>query len=148
MIYPCSYAIVPTVWIYSIQFEFWSPQQHQHLRLHSTCHLNNRTYPLTPDLHWHPISTLAHLVPITANSHKLILLITACSGLITDVTDNPNLDGSYLSATKYWSLPYIIFQSSASHKENNLHTHTHTHNCFTAVLEFVRDYPGQQVPER
>ena len=27
-------------------------------------------------------------------------------------------------------------------------THTHTHNRFTAVLEFVWDYLGQQVPER
>ena len=33
--------------------EFWSPQLHQRLRLHSTCHLNNGTYPITPDLHWH-----------------------------------------------------------------------------------------------
>jgi len=24
----------------------------------------------------------------------------------------------------------------------------HTHNCFTALLEFVWDYPGEQVPER
>ena len=24
----------------------------------------------------------------------------------------------------------------------------HTHNRFTALLEFVRDYPGEQVPER
>ena len=28
------------------------------------------------------------------------------------------------------------------------HTHAHTHNRFTALLEFVRDYPGEQVPER
>jgi len=27
-------------------------------------------------------------------------------------------------------------------------THTHTHNPFTALLEFVRDHPGEQVPER
>ena len=27
-------------------------------------------------------------------------------------------------------------------------THTHTYNHFTALLEFVRDYPGEQVPER
>ena len=32
--------------------EFWSPRLDQHLRLHSTCHLHNKTYPLTPDLHW------------------------------------------------------------------------------------------------
>ena len=30
-----------------------TPQLHQHLRLHSTCHLNNKTYPLTPNLLWH-----------------------------------------------------------------------------------------------
>ena len=39
----------PTAWIFSIQFAFWSPHLHQHLRLHSTCHLNNKTYPLTPE---------------------------------------------------------------------------------------------------
>ena len=26
--------------------------------------------------------------------------------------------------------------------------YTHTHNRFTALLEFVRDYPGEQVTER
>jgi len=26
-------------------------------------------------------------------------------------------------------------------------THTHTHNRFTALLDFVRDYPGEPVPE-
>jgi len=25
---------------------------------------------------------------------------------------------------------------------------THTHNRFTALLKFVRDHPGEQVPER
>jgi len=35
MIYPHWYAIVPTAWIYSVQFEFWPPQLHQHLYLHS-----------------------------------------------------------------------------------------------------------------
>jgi len=28
------------------------------------------------------------------------------------------------------------------------HTHTHTHNRFTALLKFVRDHLGEQVPER
>jgi len=45
--------MVSTTWIYSIQFEFWSLQLHQHLSLHSTCHINNKTYAITPDLHWH-----------------------------------------------------------------------------------------------
>jgi len=26
-------------------------------------------------------------------------------------------------------------------------THTHTHNSFTALLDFVRDYPGEPAPE-
>jgi len=26
--------------------------------------------------------------------------------------------------------------------------YTHTHNRFTALLEYVRDHPGEQVPER
>jgi len=29
-----------------------------------------------------------------------------------------------------------------------MQTHTHTHNHFTALLEYVRDHPGEQVPER
>jgi len=45
--------MVLTVKIYSIQFEFWSSHLHQHLHLNSTCHLNNKTYPWTPDLHWY-----------------------------------------------------------------------------------------------
>jgi len=28
------------------------------------------------------------------------------------------------------------------------HAHTHTHSRFTAILDFVRDHPGEQVPER
>jgi len=35
-----------------------------------------------------------------------------------------------------WRVPNLSF------------THTHTHNRFTAHLEFVRDHPGEQVPER
>jgi len=37
--------MVPTAWIYSIQFGFWSPQLHQHLHPHATYHLgSNATY--------------------------------------------------------------------------------------------------------
>jgi len=60
-------SMVPTAWIYSIQFEFWSLQLHHHLRLHSTCHLNSKTYPLTPDF----ASTLVHPVPVTRYKQPL-----------------------------------------------------------------------------
>ena len=33
-------------------------------------------------------------------------------------------------------------------RKNKLYTHTHTHNRFTALLESVRDHPGEQAPER
>jgi len=36
----------------SNQFEFSPPQLHQHLHPHLACHLGNKTYPLTPTLHW------------------------------------------------------------------------------------------------
>jgi len=29
-----------------------------------------------------------------------------------------------------------------------VHAHTHTHNRFMALLDFVRDYPGEPAPER
>jgi len=33
------------------------------------------------------------------------------------------------------------------HFMNEAHIHTpHTHNRFTALLDFVRDYPGEPVP--
>jgi len=62
--------MVPTAWIYSIQFKFCSPQLHQHLHPHSTCHLNNKTstdsrFALTP------ISTLVHPVTVTGFTHPL-----------------------------------------------------------------------------
>jgi len=34
------------------------------------------------------------------------------------------------------------------HTQTHTHTHTHTHNRFTALLDFVRDYPGEPAPER
>jgi len=42
----------------------------------------------------------------------------------------------------------IINVSTSPGKCSNC-THTHnTHNRFTALLEYVRDHPGEQVPER
>jgi len=29
-----------------------------------------------------------------------------------------------------------------------VHTHKHIHNHFTALLDFVQDYPGEPAPER
>jgi len=53
--------MIPAAWIYFMQFELWSPQLHQHLYPHLTHHLNNITYPLTPDLHWHQYLHLCDL---------------------------------------------------------------------------------------
>jgi len=45
------------------QFEFWSPQLHQHLHLHSTCHLKNLSTNCRLALT--PISTLVRPVLVT-----------------------------------------------------------------------------------
>jgi len=49
-------------------------------------------------------------------------------------------------AANYLSVsPKCSYGSTHTH---NTHTHTHTHNRFTALLKYVRDHPGEQVPER
>ena len=76
-----SKTMVPTAWIYSIQFRFCSPQLHQHLHPHSTCYLNNKTNPLTLDLHWHQY---LHCVPCTGywihatSTNKGLLSLWTC----------------------------------------------------------------------
>jgi len=49
--------MVPTAWIYSIQFGFWLPRLHQHLHPHSARHLGSRT----PNLRWHQYLHLNNL---------------------------------------------------------------------------------------
>jgi len=49
----------------------------------------------------------------------------------------PPVSSQCLLACRLLSTGYVI-----------LLEYTHTHNRFTALLESVRDYPGEQVPER
>jgi len=58
------------------QFEFWSPQLHRPLHLHSTCHVNNKTYPLTSDLH--PVPVTGFTQPLQTNGISC-LLWSSCS---------------------------------------------------------------------
>jgi len=49
------------------------------------------------------------------------------------------------------AIPYWTRNGKNNEKKENKkikHTHTHTHNHFTALLEYVRDHPGEHVPER
>jgi len=72
--------MVPNVWIYSFQFEFWLPQLHLYLHLHpnSTCHLNSKSYPLTPDLHWHQYLNIYTCV--TCTGYWLQVTSATCTG--------------------------------------------------------------------
>jgi len=63
--------MVPTAWIYSIQFKFWTPQPHQHLCLHSTCHLNKKNLSTNSRFALTPISTLVHPVLVTEFTRPL-----------------------------------------------------------------------------
>jgi len=50
--------------------------------------------------------------------------------------------------------PYAAFtnekktKATARKRKVRVHTHARTHNRFTALLEYVQDHPGEQVPER
>jgi len=46
--------------------------------------------------------------------------------------------------TTIWTVKLTVPVYVVLHKQ----LHTHTHNRFTAFLEYVRDHPGKQVPER
>ena len=54
------------------------------------------------------------------------------------------IDGPQVHMSAFYTWPMLTQNPNPKHT----HTHTHTHNRFTALLEFVRDYPGEQVPER
>jgi len=45
-------------------------------------------------------------------------------------------------------MPHVLDGLGSEEKTDKEETHTHTHNRFTALLESVRDHPGEQVPER
>jgi len=62
---------------------------------------------------------------------------------------------SGLLKTDWWGAGMVICLGRGAHLHMVHHmplpltvTHTHTHNHFTALLEYVRDHPGEQVPER
>ena len=47
------------------------------------------------------------------------------------------------------SLPAPVpYTDDLVHARMHAHTHAHTHNRFTAILNFVRNYPGEPAPER
>jgi len=47
-----------------------------------------------------------------------------------------------------FALKFQVVAEETAINVTHTHTHTHTHNRFTALLEYVRDHPGEQVPAR
>jgi len=45
-------------------------------------------------------------------------------------------------------MKFNILNVFRKHDNNLSITHTHAHNRFTALLDFVQDYPGVPSPER
>jgi len=123
MTYPHWSGMVPTTWMYFIQFEFWSPQMHQYLHLHSICHQNNKTYPLTPDLHCHEyihVCVVYHLLDscnLCTHIWQLVHLYYRChmailqhSALPSAVPTNHNLGFIHIYshfAIRHFILPLI-----------------------------------------
>jgi len=87
--------MVPTAWIYSIRIKLWSPQLHEHLRLHSTWHLNNKTYPLTPDLNWHQFLHLC--------------VCASCTGYWIHITSRNKCLHHFVHANLYTTFPVYPF---------------------------------------
>ena len=65
------------------------------------------------------------------------------------VVDVPE-DASGLREPRFWIRVFLLLDrlpAKANEPSAPPHTHTqshtHTHNRFTALLEFVRDYPGE-----
>ena len=83
--------------------QIWTPKVHQHLHLHSTCHLNNKTYLLTPDLHWHQY-LLVYLVLVTRFTQPLQanVFITLYTGTLHTTTFPVYL------CTHLWQLVHCI----------------------------------------
>jgi len=100
--------------------------------LHSTCHLSNKTYPLTPDLHWHQYlhtnkclyhfihatlyTTTFHVYPLLTTSTLYWLITNAlcfmsfhlfqcCSSFIDPVT----VCWSFFNCGQYSMIPFIFF---------------------------------------
>ena len=81
------------------------------------------------------------------------------TGRVTvDIGVNANLDlvGKFLAdhtighAYKWAGIALLTSPTGfllVARSDHTTETHTHTHNRFTALLEFLRDHLGEQVPE-
>jgi len=67
------------------------------------------------------------------------------------VTEVPE-EASGLRKPRFWIRVFLLLDRLPAKANEpclpHSHTHTHTHSCFTALLDFVRDYPGELPPER
>jgi len=95
-----------------------------------------------------------HSPSVTALS--FLLCANKYLGMVTPDVDDLMLCSTirHIHHTVAWAMScrskadiLVSFFQHFTHKFN-LWWHTHTHNRFTALLEFVRDHPGEQVPER
>jgi len=121
------------------QFKFWSPPLHQHLRLHSACHLNNKTYPLTPDLHCHQYLHLCVLYRLPDSSNLCKQMTSShctCYLLYHYISCVPTSDNEYTVLNYYWCLYHshhmailhllrYLVPFSTNHKLGFIHIYSH-----------------------
>jgi len=139
---------------YFIQFEFWSPQLHQHLHLHSTCHLYYKTYPLTPDLHWHQYlhlwscgSCTGYCIH-TTSTNKCLHHFVHASLYTTTFPRYPLLTTStlYLIITNTWpsySLLQYLLPFSTNQNLSFIHTYSHAsilHVILPLIIFLIRSF--------
>ena len=157
-----------------IQFEFWSPQLHQYLRLHSISikeiafHFNGNTNKVN-NTNYDVISRTNNKLLKFYRTHSVSNTYQQC--FTTKIRSRSRINlysnsiNTYIITGKtclLLKLPTIILQpfygsldfvrdylGKPGPKETFINSHlSHTHYRFTALLEYVRDHPGEQVPKR
>jgi len=131
--------MVPTAWIYSIQFRFWLPQLHQHLHPHSTYHLGSRTYPLP--LGFNTGQEMTKNENIRQNTSRWTYIDWHMSEiqLLTDVFHLSTMASS-LSLLEISSNMLQLQHTTVVHCDTTLHR-MHSHNDQGEHCEIPRCFP-------
>jgi len=113
----------------------WSKRQWHQLGHMQICTSPKPCQHLTT--HFSQAGCLLVIQPIASKHWRLLCALVICKSI------------HWKTSRQSWfcKSPKLINYHIASFITQR-HTYTHTHNHFTALLESVRDYPGEQVPER
>jgi len=94
-------------------------------------------YPLAP------CTTIQGILPL-----QFMCLTVFFHNLSPNITAPQMQTGFIICPMLYDTGQMKMMMMSVHTHVRHTHTHTHTHNHFMALLDFVRDHPGELAPER